>query len=142
MRVNELKRKLAAGEVAVGSFAYVPAGRFVELLGLIGFDFVVIDLEHGPIDMTVAEDMVRAAETRGTTPLIRVSHNSPHLILRALDIGAAGVHVPEVNDSRGRAASGGELPLRAGRPPRPRRRARRGLRPPPVAAGLCRRRQS
>jgi 4-hydroxy-2-oxoheptanedioate aldolase len=98
MRINQLKRKLAAGEVAVGSFAYLPSARFVEVLGLIGFDFVVIDMEHGPVDMTMAEDMVRAAEASGTTPLIRVSHNSPHLILRALDVGAAGVHVPEVND--------------------------------------------
>jgi 4-hydroxy-2-oxoheptanedioate aldolase len=98
MRANELKRKLAAGEVAVGSFAYLPSARFVELLGLIGFDFAVIDMEHGPIEMTMAEDMVRAAEVSGATPLIRVTHNSPHLILRALDVGAAGVHVPEVND--------------------------------------------
>jgi 4-hydroxy-2-oxoheptanedioate aldolase len=99
MRVNELRRKLSAGEIVVGSFAYLPSARFVEILGLIGFDFVVIDMEHGPVDMTMAEDMVRAAETSGTTPIIRVSHNSPHLTLRALDVGAAGVHIPEVNDA-------------------------------------------
>jgi 2-keto-3-deoxy-L-rhamnonate aldolase RhmA len=40
--------------------------------------------------------MVRAAELADTTPLVRVTHNSPHLILRALDIGAHGVHVPEI----------------------------------------------
>lgn len=101
MRVNQLRQKLAAGETAIGSFAYVPSPRFVELLGLTGFDFVVIDMEHGPIDLTMAEDMVRAAESSGATPIIRVSHNTPHLVLRALDIGAAGVHVPEVNDAAG-----------------------------------------
>ena len=63
----------------------------------IGFDFVVIDMEHGPVDMAMAEDMIRAAELSGTTPLIRVSHNTPHLILRALDSGAQGLHVPDVN---------------------------------------------
>ena len=51
------------------------------------------------MDMGVAENMVRAAELAGVTPIIRVTHNTPHLILRALDIGALGVHVPEVSDA-------------------------------------------
>ena len=75
----------------------MPSAKLTEIVGLAGFDFVVIDMEHGPIDMTVAEDMVRAAEVAGVTPLIRVSHNTPHLILRALDIGRQGVHIPEIN---------------------------------------------
>ena len=97
MRANELKRKLAAGQTVVGSFIYIPSAKFTEIVGLLGFDFVVIDMEHGPIDTSIAEDMVRAAELSGTTPLLRVTHNSPHLILRALDIGAQGVHVPDIN---------------------------------------------
>jgi 4-hydroxy-2-oxoheptanedioate aldolase len=107
MRVNELKKKLAAGQTVVGSFAYVPSAKFVEILGWIGFDFVVIDMEHGPIDTIVAEDMIRAAELSGSTPLIRITHNSRHLMLRALDIGAQGVHVPDINtiDDAHRAAA-------------------------------------
>jgi 4-hydroxy-2-oxoheptanedioate aldolase len=97
MRPNELKRKLAAGQTVVGSFVYVPSAKLTEIIGLLGFDFVVIDMEHGPVDTVVAEDMVRAAELTGATPLVRVSHNSPHLLLRALDIGAQGVHVPEIS---------------------------------------------
>jgi len=97
MRINELKRKLAAGQTVVGSFLYVPSAKLTEIVGLIGFDFVVIDMEHGPVDTVVAEDMVRAAELTGMTPLIRVSHNTPHLVLRALDIGAQGIHIPEIN---------------------------------------------
>jgi 4-hydroxy-2-oxoheptanedioate aldolase len=97
MRANELSRRLAAGETAIGCIVYLPSARLTEIVSLIGFDFVVIDMEHGPIDIGVAEDMVRAAELRGVTPLIRITHNSPHLMLRALDIGAQGVHVPDVN---------------------------------------------
>ena len=97
MKTNQLKRKLAAGQVAVGSFVYVPSSKLTEIIGLADFDFVVIDMEHGPIDTSIAEDMVRAAEGVGTTPLIRVAHNSPHLILRALDIGAQGLHVPDID---------------------------------------------
>src|SRR5690349_3439709 len=97
MRTNQLKRKLAAGEVVVGSFVHVASARLTEIISLIGFDFVVIDTEHGPIDIGVAEDMVRAAELQGVTPIIRITHNSPHLMLRSLDIGAQGVHVPDIN---------------------------------------------
>src|SRR2546423_6930423 len=97
MRKNDLKKKLAAGETVVGSFAYIPSSKFTEIVGWIGFDFIVIDMEHGPVDTTVAEEMVRAAEHSGTTPIIRITHNSPHLVLRAFDIGAQGVHFPEIN---------------------------------------------
>jgi len=107
MRPNELKRKLASGQTVLGSFVYVPSAKLTEIIGLLGFDFVVIDMEHGPIDTAVAEDMVRAAELTGVTPLIRVTRNSPELILRALDIGAQGVHVPEITTAEdGRLAAG------------------------------------
>lgn len=95
---NALKDKLAAGEVVTGSFVYIPSAALTEVIGLAGFDFVVIDMEHGPIELEMAEHMVRAAEVAGVTPIIRVSHNTPHLTLRALDIGAMGVHVPDVSD--------------------------------------------
>ena len=66
MRPNQLKRRLAAGETVIGSMAYIPSARFAEVLGLIGFDFVVIDMEHGPIETAMAEDMVRAAPSTVT----------------------------------------------------------------------------
>jgi len=97
MRANELKRKLAAGDTVIGGILAVPSARLAEIVGLLGFDFIVIDMEHGPIDAGMAEDMVRAIELCGVAPVIRIAHNSPHLMLRALDIGATGVHVPEVN---------------------------------------------
>ena len=97
MKTNTLKTRLAEGKVAVGSFMYIPSAKLTEIVGLLGFDFIVIDMEHGPVDTVVAEDMVRAVELSGATPILRVTHNSPHLILRALDIGAQGVHVPDIN---------------------------------------------
>src|SRR5579862_6003436 len=96
MKTNQLKSKLAAGKAVVGSFLYVPSAKLAEIVGMIGFEFIVIDMEHGPIDIMVAEDMVRAVELTGATPIIRVTTNSPELVLRALDIGAQGVHVPGV----------------------------------------------
>jgi 4-hydroxy-2-oxoheptanedioate aldolase len=98
MMVNQVKAKLARGELVVGSFVFIPSATLTEIIGLIGFDFVIVDLEHGPVGYEGAEAMVRAAELSGSTPLVRVPHNSRHLILRALDTGAAGVHVPDVSD--------------------------------------------
>lgn len=95
--INQLKRKLKEGDVAVGSFVYIPSSRLTEIVGMAGFDFVVIDMEHGPIDIVHAEDMVRAADVAGVTPLVRVSHNTRHLVMQALDIGAHGLHVPDIN---------------------------------------------
>jgi len=99
MFANKLKRKLADGQVIVGSFVFIPSAKLTEIISLAGFDYVVIDMEHGPVDIQSAEDMVRAAELAGATPIVRVAHNTPHLILRALDIGAQGLHVPEINDA-------------------------------------------
>jgi 4-hydroxy-2-oxoheptanedioate aldolase len=98
MMINPVKAKLARGELVVGSFVFVPSAALTEIIGLIGFDFVVVDMEHGPVSYEAAEAMVRAAELSGSTPFVRVPHNSRHLILRALDTGAAGVHVPDVSD--------------------------------------------
>lgn len=97
IRPNATKSKLEAGECVFGVFVNAPAPRLVELCALAGFDYVVIDAEHGPIDVTVADDMVRAAEATNITPIIRVPENSEKIILRYLDIGAQGIMVPQVN---------------------------------------------
>ena len=97
MKANLVKEKLAAGEVVIGSFVYIPSAKLTEIISLIGLDFVVVDMEHGPVDTETAEHMIRAAQWAGVTPILRVTHNTRHLILRALDSGAQGVHVPEIN---------------------------------------------
>lgn len=107
MQPNHVKAKLSRGELVVGSFVYVPSPKLTELVGLSGFDFVVIDQEHGPITTETAEDMVRACELSGCIPFARVPYLYPHGILHALDIGALGVHIPNVNtleDARKAAA--------------------------------------
>ena len=69
----------------------------VEIMGFAGFDFVIIDAEHGPISMENAQNMIRAAESVNITPIIRVGSNDEVLILRALDIGAQGIEIPQIN---------------------------------------------
>jgi len=97
MRQNQTKRNLQAGRGVLGLFATIPSPELIEIWGYLGFDFVVIDAEHGPINEIVAANMIRAAEVAGITPLVRVPQNQPAVILRFLDVGAQGVMVPQVN---------------------------------------------
>ena len=71
----------------------------METLGHAGTGFCIIDTEHGPISLESATDLVIAAQGSGTAAIIRVGNDEERLILRALDIGADGVPVPQINDA-------------------------------------------
>jgi len=98
MKENKLKKQLRKGEVVIGPFMKLTDPAAVEIAGYAGFDFVIIDTEHGPISIETAQNLIRAAEVVEITPIIRVTENNPVLILRALDIGAQGVEIPQINN--------------------------------------------
>ncbi len=97
MKKNLTKEKIKAGETAYGVFVNMGCPTIIEIIGLIGFDFAVIDAEHGPMGVETCEHMARAADNVNITPIIRVAVNIRQNILRYLDIGGLGVHVPMVN---------------------------------------------
>jgi 4-hydroxy-2-oxoheptanedioate aldolase len=97
MRKNPLKVKLRSGQAMVGAFCNLPSPATVEMLGIMGYDFAIIDAEHGPIDVEACEHMIRAADASDIVPVIRVAVNLPQNILRYLDAGALGVQIPMVN---------------------------------------------
>lgn len=97
LRENTLKAKLRAGDVCLGAFINFPSPHAVEICGTAGLDFVIVDAEHGPMGPERCEEMVRAADLVGVTPIIRVAQNHPQVILRYLDIGAGGVQIPMLN---------------------------------------------
>jgi 4-hydroxy-2-oxoheptanedioate aldolase len=99
MRSNATRGKLASGAPVAGVIVPVAAPVLVDLAALAGFDFVLIDAEHGHLGFEAAEHLVRAAEAAGITPLARASQNSPSEILRLLDIGAQGVMAPHVSSA-------------------------------------------
>lgn len=96
MREHRLKQKLQQGEVVIGPFINCAYPAFIEICGHAGFDFAVIDMEHGALNTLVAEDLCRAADCVGLAPIIRISKNDAPQIQRALDIGSAGVQVPQI----------------------------------------------
>lgn len=100
MNENRMKAKLLAGEAALGCSIMVPSPQLVEMAGHAGFDWVLIDLEHGTIGLETAEIMIMAAEANGITPIARPRSNSRQDISSIMDRGAMGVQVPHVNSAQ------------------------------------------
>lgn len=96
MRENTLKAKLLANQITLGSAVGSHSPDTIELLGAIGLDYVVLDMEHEPYDELAVVHSIRAAESAGITPIARLP-NDPDLILRVLNAGAQGIHVPRIN---------------------------------------------
>ncbi len=94
---NTTKRKLQQGEAVYGCFFRPAAPTLAEFVALQGWDFLVLDGEHGSLEARDIEDLARACELNGVTPIARVTTNEPPTILRYLDAGAHGIHVPWVN---------------------------------------------
>ena len=94
-RVSAKARLREKGFVA-GPFVEVGSPALVEMLGLAGFDFVIIDREHAALSGELAGQLIRAAEAAMIAPLVRVRRNDPGEVLEALDLGAVGLHVPQI----------------------------------------------
>jgi len=96
---NRLRAKWTAGEATFGMWAAIPSSLTAELAVGAGCDYVCIDLQHGLSDETATVSMLSAIAAAGGTALVRVAWNEPWLIMRALDLGAAGVIVPLVGSA-------------------------------------------
>ncbi len=94
---NTTKAKLKAGKAVIGVRLDFTAPYVVESLAGIGFDFVYFDLEHGPSSEESCQDMFRAAELAGLTPIVRVPSSEPGFTARLLDSGAMGIIFPHCN---------------------------------------------
>lgn len=94
MRKNQLKAKLRRGEPVYGVLSAVSEPMIAEMIGLAGFDFYMVDGEHGPITPAQAVHIVRACETADITPLVRVGQKDAKLVLQYLDAGMMGVMMP------------------------------------------------
>lgn len=97
MSKNRTKEKLLRGEPAYGITLTLGAPIAGEVLGLAGFDFVLVDTQHGVWDEMEAMFAFRSIALGGATPMLRVQKNDYYTIGRALDRGALGVIVPMVN---------------------------------------------
>ncbi|MDX9957396.1 MAG: aldolase/citrate lyase family protein [Spirochaetia bacterium] len=94
---NNTKTSLLAGKTCYGTFQSIASSTVSEILAHRGFDWILVDMEHGAMDLETAGDMLAAIDRGGPTPLVRVQWNDQAAIKRVLDAGALGVMIPMVN---------------------------------------------
>lgn len=94
-----LKERLHNGDQLYGAFSVSFSPVVAEILGWAGYDFVVVDLEHGPGDTMAAVPILQALASTGTPAIIRIPANDPVWAKKALDLGPAGIMFPMINDA-------------------------------------------
>ncbi len=97
IKKNAMKAKLLSGQAVVGFLIPGNWPEAVEVVGLLGADYVWIDGEHAVLGLPEIANLVRAAECAGVTPIARVPRNAPDVISRYLDLGVQGILVPSVD---------------------------------------------
>jgi 4-hydroxy-2-oxoheptanedioate aldolase len=94
-----VKQKLEAGETVFGSFFKFDSPPLVELFGLAGFDFIIVDGEHSCFTHASIENLIRTCELVGMSSIIRTPDAAETNILHALDSGASGIQVPSLKSA-------------------------------------------
>lgn len=91
--------RVTAGERLIGTWCNLGSSITVEMAGLAGFDWVLIDNEHGVGDYAALVGQVQAAASTPAAPIVRIAWNDPVMFKRVLDLGVAGVMVPYVQSA-------------------------------------------
>ena len=93
-----LKKRLRQGETLNGCWLNLGSALTAEIVGLAGFDWVLIDLEHGAGNEGDVLHQLQALEHTPTAPVIRVESHARQRIHRVLDMGAEGIMCPRINN--------------------------------------------
>jgi 2-keto-3-deoxy-L-rhamnonate aldolase RhmA len=97
MKPNRVKQLLKEGKATCGSWVSLCSPMGAEVMGLLGYDWLLIDMEHGAGDYQTLVHQLQAIGCAGETePIVRVQWNDPVVLKRVLDAGARGVMVPGI----------------------------------------------
>lgn len=96
-RSRQLKNRLRAGQTSIGAWLSFTDPAVAELMAGVGFDWLLIDMEHSPFTLQSLEAMLMAFNGRNTVPIVRVAWNDRVMIKHALDLGAEGILIPYVS---------------------------------------------
>jgi 4-hydroxy-2-oxoheptanedioate aldolase len=96
-RPNRLKQRLRNGENVLGSWTMLGSPQAVEILSLAGYDFLVLDQEHGLGDPTTLGAQLHAMSATPTVGVVRVPWNDHVYLKRVLDVGAEAVLIPSID---------------------------------------------
>ncbi len=94
---TSLRERANEGEKLIGALLRMPSEELVEMLAVAGFDFVLIDCEHGPADIVALRQHIAVAAVHGVPTMVRVGEGDHGQILRVLDQGAEGVLAPHLD---------------------------------------------
>jgi len=94
--MENLKKRLKK-ETLFGTFVPFALGDVADYTSRLGFDFIIIDNEHGIMNQETIFDMIRAAQCQRTPVLVRCTNSTPDMIHKVLDMGAEGILVPVIN---------------------------------------------
>ncbi len=97
--MTSFRNRFVRRDVLIGTFIKTPTIHATEILGTLGFDFVVIDEEHAPFDRAQTDVLLLAARASNLAGLVRVPSAAPEGLLSVLDCGATGVLVPHVKSA-------------------------------------------
>jgi len=100
MRKNRMKEALREGRAVVGSVMLLPDPFIAEILGGIGFDFIIIDMEHSAVTQSGLHDVMLALRGTESTIVVRAEWNDFVKVKRILDVGAEGVIFPWVSSAK------------------------------------------
>ena len=110
MKPNRIKQLLKDGRYTCGSWVSLCSPIGAEVMGLLGFDWLLIDMEHGAGDYQTLLGQLQAIGCAGdTVPFVRVQWNDPNVIKRVLDLGAYGVMVPGIRTAEEAARAVGSI---------------------------------
>ncbi len=99
MKENKVKTRIKEGKACYGAISPTNDPTICEYIGLNGFDYYMIDGEHGGISISDVTNLVRACENVGCTPLARIRSVDPKLILQFMDAGVMGVMMPSIDNA-------------------------------------------
>lgn len=99
-----LRRRALHGERLIGVLLRMPSEELVEMSAVAGFDFVLVDCEHGPADVGALRQHIAVAAVHDVPVIVRVGENDPGMILRVLDQGAQGILAPHLDTAADAAA--------------------------------------
>lgn len=99
MSALSLRARAEAGERLLGVLLRIPGEELVEMAAVAGFDFVLVDCEHGPADVVALRQHMAVAAVHRVPVVVRVGENDAGMILRALDQGAEGILAPHVDSA-------------------------------------------
>jgi 4-hydroxy-2-oxoheptanedioate aldolase len=93
---HRLKQQWREGRPTFGAIATIPSLQSVQIMAQSGMDWIIVDCEHGPIDLGMAHAMITATAGTPCVPLVRIASNEPWLAKAPMDLGAMGINFPMI----------------------------------------------